>query len=296
MFFKRLIRSQAGMSLVEMGLTMGLMGVAGMGLASLAGNMGAYAVRSEAIVAKTQFTSALNSYLNSSLGCNDLKVARIGGGGYTTDPAPISLTQWNYLGLPDIRGGVDPETGRKLTAFRYFVLETFDAFIPDLAGAPQVSAFVANGVPEQLYQSNVNVRVSITIGKKPYKHLFNVPVLVNSSGVIRFCSDEKAVAETCASLRGSYNLNSGQCDLDQACLIRGTYATLTCNNPPCDTRMGGARGNEFTGGASCPAESNPVLTHSTSWTSTRSCGKKCTATVANSMQWFSCMNCPSGAP
>lgn len=285
MFFKRLLNSQSGMSLAEMAIATGLLGVAALGAASMAGNLGDQAKRAEGLVARTQLTSALNTYLYSTMGCEDLKSAAPGGVFSDSQPTPIELKNWGYQGLASIKGGHD-NNGKKLTQVRYIDIDTLEGQLDPLAGAQAV-----NG----LKKSTLNIRLMLKIGSRDFKHLYAVPVLVEDSGKLVFCSDEKTIAETCASMRGIYNPDTKQCDLAEGCQIRGTYAVLTCSGGQCDSKLGTTERNQYTNGESCPQGSSAVLSHSTSWTHRQNCGKKCTNTVTNNKQWFTCLACPAGA-
>lgn len=292
MSFKNLLKSQAGMSLVEMTLVAGLMATAGLGLLSLADNLGNSSRRAEAIVARTQFISGLNAYLSSHMGCEDIKDSRLGGGALSASSSDIKLTKWNYLGLTTIRGGVDP-SGRKFTPFKYFTLEKLEGYVVPIADAPSVNARkMPENVPEVLVRSMMNIGAIIKMDNRVWKHLFNVPVLVDSSGGIQFCGDEKTLVESCSAIKGIYNPAAKECELDDACQFRDTYTTLTCSQAPCDLKLGGVKLNKYTGQQSCPPGSNAVPTHATTWTSKVSCGKKCTTDVSNNMAWFTCMACP----
>jgi type II secretory pathway pseudopilin PulG len=291
MFFKNLLNSRAGMSLVEMTLVAALVGLGALGVVSLSGNLQKSSKRSEGVVAKTLFTSSLSTYLYSPLGCDDLKVSNGGGAIFSDTPQDIILTKWNYLGVPNIRGGFDGNNN-KYTNFSHFDLDSLKAsYSPVMPGSGKVTSLLADGSKMELDKSMLNIQAVLKVGNRSYTHVYNIPVLT-SSGELKFCSDEMTVAETCAAMKGIYNPTTKECALSEGCLMRDTYITLSCDTPPCDTRLGLAKNNKYTASQSCPADSTAVKTHGTNWTSTISCGKKCTSTINNQMEWFSCMSCP----
>ena len=289
--FKYIIRSQSGFSMAESAIATGLLGVVALGVASMAGSLGDQARRAEGLVARTEFTSSLNTYLGSTLGCEDLKTASNNGAAYSNSAAPIALSKWNYQGLSRIEGGYQ-EKGAPKTRFRFFEMPEFDAFLNPIADSQTVTAAAPGGGTEELYKNILTVRLTLLISGREYKHVYNVPVLQTNGGIVRICSDEKNIAESCAAMKGTYDAINHKCKLADACLLRGTYNVLSCDNPPCDQKFGAPKLNEFTNAATCPANSEAVSTHSSNWSSTRECGKKCTTTVNNSMQWFNCMDCP----
>jgi hypothetical protein len=264
-------------------VVLALVGLAAIGVLSLTGNLSNSSKRAEGVVGKTLFKSSLRTYLHSPLGCEDLKVSNGGGGFFTNTPTDITLTKWNYQGYPSIHGG---------TNLTHFDLELLTAQFEPLNNSAKVTSLLENGSKQDLNKSTIVVRARVTVGKRTYNHIYNVPVLATPAGEIAFCDDEMTVAEACASAKGIYNPVTRACDLSEGCLIRDTYSIITCNYATCDTRLGVAKMNKYTGGQSCPANSTAVQTHGTTWASTASCGKKCTIPINNEMQWFSCMACP----
>lgn len=289
---KSLFNTQSGMSLVEMIMVFGLVAVGGLGVATLSKNMSQSGSMAEGKVARSQFTTALNSYLYSKLGCEDIKVSRPGGA-FTETAQSIELTKWNYLGHTEIKPGYS--NGRANTPFKYFDLVTLEAYLDPQANAVKIPSGTLGGGEEELAKSTLNIHSVIKVGNKSYRYLFNIPVLVNNSGRVRFCSEEKIVAESCAAIKGIYNPDTKECEVDEGCLLRDTYTVLSCSGAggACDTRLGSNKPNKYTGGQSCPAGSSATRTHLETWTKKISCGKKCTSTQNNTMAWYMCLACPS---
>ncbi len=241
-------------------------------------------------MARNQFTTALNSYLATSLGCEDLKIASPGKT-YSSEQVDIILSKWNFKGLTKIQGGVID--GRKLTGMRSITLSGMRASLtsdPSLAKIPSLNSA---GDREDLLKSTLNVFVDIDISDRIYKHIYNVPVLVTSTGEIRFCGDEKNVAESCSAMQGIYDPINLKCKVDGGCKLKGFYTTLECNSPPCGALLGADINNKYTGGKSCPNPAVATLTQTSNWTSSQECGKKCTTEVQNTMKWYNCMVCPT---
>lgn len=279
------------MSLAETAVATGMVGLMALGVASLSGNLSDAAERAEGLVQRTEFTASLNTYIASSLGCEDLK-ASTNGAPFTTTPQPIVFSRWNFMGMGKIQGGFDGSK-RKLTNFKYMTLEEFDGFIKAEANPQQIVSKTALG-EEILNKATLTLRVSLLVAGREYKHLYNVPVLLKTNGELMFCSDERNIAESCSAIKGAYNAVTKKCDLNSGCLIRGSYSVLECNPAGnCNQRFGSAAVNQFTGAQSCPPGSVAEQTHSSSWqTQASTCQKKQVCNIANTMRWFTCMACP----
>lgn len=292
MFFKKNLKSESGMSMVEGALAVGLVGLGALAAASLSGNMSSMVQKSEGIVAASQFASSLGSYLYTAGGCTDLK----GGGTFSEDPKEIVLSNWKYMGIDKFEGGYNPD-GMKKTKTKYFDIEKLEANYESITGAPLVTT-----VDGQHAKTILKVRALLKVGKKPSEFYFNIPVLIHTTNkTVGYCSDEKTLAETCASLQGTYDPAAPfgeQCKLSEGCKIKGSYAVYKCShsNPSqCDkTKFGSIANdtNQYTGAQSCPDGLQPTLTHSTAWSSRVKDGKKRTEMVSNTMEWFSCIKCP----
>ncbi len=288
MFLKKNLFSQLGMSLVEMTIAMALVGAGALGLAQLWDNIATGAKKQDSLIARSQFISALNTYLLTPLACQDMR--SLGTSFPLTPNSPLALrfTRWNYLGAPVIQAG---------TKFKYFNLKEINGYIDNYTGVTPIQALVpgGGGAEENLYKTNLNVVALVEVGQMTMRHTLNVPVFVNSANLLRTCAGENDVAEGCSSQRGVYNSETMTCELEDGCFLQGTYTTLTCS-PSCypkSSRLGAAQVNQYTGGYSCPAGSTAVQTHATTWTHEERTGKKSTMTVRNNKVWFSCMSCPS---
>ncbi len=296
MNFKFLFRNQLGMSMTEGAIAIGLVGMGALAAASLSGNLSKFSSRSEGIVARGQFASALGSYLYTAAGCSELK----GKPNYSTTASPLEINQWNYMGISKFEGGYNGD-GSKKTKTKYFDIHALEAYYEPITGAPQVRAQLG-GTEVDLSKTVLKIRAGLKIGNKTYDYYYNIPVLVNSSGGIGFCSDEKTVAETCASIQGAYDPTepdpAERCKIAEGCRVKGSFARYRCSASlaACDnTRFGDVSStvNKYTAGQSCPVNSVETLTHSTSWTSRSKVSKKDTDTVVNEMWWYTCLECPA---
>lgn len=292
LFFKQKFFSQAGVSMAEMAMATALLGGAALGLTALSGSLGDSTKKAEGTVARGEFTAALNTYLYSVQGCEDLKTAQAGGGTYSTTPAPIALSNWKYQDIPVMQGGYGANL-KPLSALRYITLDQFTAYLDDTTNAPKIVAADTNGASVEMVKTILNVKAKLIVGGRPVEHLFNVPVLINPSGTLKYCSDEKTLAETCAALMGVYtpsNPPDKRCVMGEGCLLKGTYNVIECGGQVCDARYD-SQTNQFTGGKSCPAGSVATQSSTTTWVSNTNT-KKSSSSVTNTVTWYSCLQCP----
>ena len=292
MFFHKIIQNARGMSMTESALAVGLVGVGALAAASLSGNMANSVKKSEAIVASSQFASAFGSYLYTNSGCDGIRSRAT----YSETPEAMTVSNWKYLGIDQFVGGYNAD-GSKKTPTKYFDIETLEAsFEPLTADAPRLKA-IEGGAAADMAKSVLKIRLVLKVGNKPSEYYFNIPVLRNvTTGAVGYCSDEKTIAETCASLQGEYDptLPEGErCKLSEGCKIKGYYQTCYPAGPGCQLFGAETQTNPYTNGASCPSGSVATLTHRAMWGNREPSGKKGTTTVDYTKTWFTCMACPT---
>ncbi len=292
MFFKKIIRSQLGMSMTESAIAIGLVGMGALAAASLSGNMTNSIKKSEGIVASSQFASAFGSYLYTSSGCDTLRLKS----SYSETPESISIENWKYMGIDKFEGGYNAD-GTKKTKTKYFDIEALEAnYEPLPADAPLVKA-LEGGTPVDMAKSILKIRLVLKSGNKPSEYYYNIPVLRNvATGAIGYCSDEKSIAETCASLQGVYDpaLPEGErCKLAEGCKVKGYYQVCTPAGAGCNLFGTETEVNPYTGGASCPAGSVATLTHRATWGNREPSGKKSSTMIDYTKTWYTCLACPT---
>ncbi len=293
----RFLKSQTGMTMTEMVVGGGIAAVAALGAASLLGGMSGGSRDAEMVIEKTQFASNLGVYLNTKFGCTDLQTAVPGT--FTDTDQEMSLTKWKYR-------MISPWEKDKIFSDKYdkdLYLKSFTGkFISLDASLPTVTmSYKPDGggaeVTEQLTKTMLRVRAVVLMNEREYPHEFNIPVMINSAREIKFCGDNKTIAETCGSLGGKFDTDTGECKLKETCQIQGSFVVLTCSpnvnpQPYCDQSRGVNSNNPVTGFQTCPPPSVQVSMGGENWTIQKDCGKKCTIDVNNSLRYVTCMHCP----
>lgn len=277
------------MSMTEMAITMGLVGLGALGAASLSGNMAAGSKKIQGMVAVSNFASAFNAYLYSKPGCAAIK----GLGSLSADEQNLVLNtqpdadnSWNYMGISRFEGGYDGGGKKKTDTMNFDIESLTGTLIKETTPVTDKGAVV-------LTKGMLKLKARLMVGKKPSEYVYNVPVLVNPSNAVVYCSEEKGLVETCAVAQGKYDPDTKTCELDRACKVRDTWNRLSCTGgSPCSPIFGTSKVNQYTGGFSCPSESTESITQTENWVSQRSCGKKCTQNINNTMVWAVCMQCP----
>lgn len=270
------------MSMVELSVALGLVGIAALGVATIISGMGGSSKEAEAMTAKTELASSLGVYLYSRVGCEDLK-----GETYSGSDASIELSKWNYEGITSYKDN---------TKMKHFEMEKLKAHLVLTPDLPVVTMTYADGSTKDLKKTLLKVTASLKMRGRDYAHAFNVPVLVNSENQVEFCGDEKTIAETCTSLRGTFDPATGLCVLKETCMAYGSYTVLSCypefTGVACDNSRGVSQVNPLTGTLGCPGGSTATATGADNWNIQRDCGKKCTADINHTIGYFSCLKCP----
>lgn len=286
----KILKNSLGMSMMEMVVGGAVAGAAALGAASLMGGMSGSTRDAEMVIEKTQFASALGVYLNSNGGCGELTTKL---GALSLDAQDLVLSQWKFRGQ---EWGLKSPPEKKWFSTKYkddLILESLTAKLEIAPSAMQTVSI--NG--EVLKKNLLRVRAVVQMEKRDYPHEYVIPVLLTPSLGLRFCGNDKSMAETCGSLGGTFDETTSECKLKETCQVQGSFTLLSCapyvgNAPYCDTSKGDTTNNPVTGSPTCPGDSKPISTGGEVWTNSRSCGKKCTMDVSNTLGFFTCMHCP----
>lgn len=291
----KILRSNLGFSMVEVSVAMGLLGLASLAVMNLADNVTTSSRRAETILSKSQFASALGTYIQSARACNEMKGTLPA---FNTGKTSIQFQDWKVLGVkenPTTPGGIYP--GKE---FKNFRIKSLTGSM-DLAAA-NLGTVRISGVDYKKAFLNIEMIIETThdlkktvdgtsVGKRDNAYTFNVPVIADNTGKVRFCAEEKNMQEACTTMGGTFS--GGQCVMNKSCKLQGTYRILTCTPHTCSLAEGPTVGNPMAGGAvGCPSGMG-VQTGYKEWPSTAPCsGKKCTPIpVTNRMSWYSCLDC-----
>jgi type II secretory pathway pseudopilin PulG len=287
------VKNQLGMTLIEVTMVLGLLGIAGLGVASLMGNVFKTSKTAEIVTAKNQFASALGTYLYSSTGCRTLENITFA----DTAHHEMAVTGWQYQSHNIIQ---------KDTDMSLFVIKSLTAQMNDTAALPIIKITnPATGTTKDLKKTHVNITLLMMVKEKisnleksHQRHVFKIPVMVDPSNNnnIELCGNNFSASDTCSALKGKLNPATKLCELNETCMTHGSYVTLTCNPQfngiPCDTTKGAPLVNPVTGTLGCPIGTVASATGAETWNVQRSCGKKCTADINHTLGYFTCLKCP----
>lgn len=140
------------------------------------------------------------------------------------------------------------------------------------------------------------------------KHTKIVPVKIQSGRIVS-CEGSNSAESACAATGGSWE--NGKCEPKESCVYKGTFIRWTCqgvrNDSSCGSSfanvlstsqgqviIGGTNGgvmNPRTGAFSCPSGSTKTFTGRDTHQYTLSCGKKCSYTVTQAADFYSCRKC-----
>jgi len=293
----KIFRSNAGFSMVEISVAMGLLGLASLAVMNLTDQVATSTKRAETLLSKSQFASSLGGYMYSASACDELKEMS----GFSQTPKDIVLNDWKVAGYNEGEIMKEIKSGKK---FRNFTLKSLTGVLPDPAGLPIVTINSVNYTKSFLniraeveLKMNAKLQADDPAGKKSYEYFFNVPVLIDPVGIVSFCNEEKTVLETCLAMKGKFN--DGKCDLEKTCNVQGTYAILNCtpSGQSCSTAGGDNTSNPISSGIyglGCPPGVSGIVTGTKTWSHIGTCsGKKCSPpTVTDTLTYYACLQCP----
>ena len=272
--FKLALNSD-GFSLAEVIVAAGLVGVVGLGAMQLVGQINSVSSRSRVLNDTMNFSSSLGRYIYGPKACDEFR-----GKTFTSAYTNITLDEWKYEGKSPIGTG---ETFGALT------LSSLRAKLDTTVGLPKITV---SGV--ELTKTMLLIDIGLTAANKTSNSFYNIPVLADASGIVRYCGEMKDSVEICNSILGVFDTTTGQCKVAEACQIKEAYKLISYipSSYGCSPTYGLTTDNPLTGATNCPTGSVASQTGVQTWNHSVSCGKKCTATIVNTAQWYTCLECP----
>lgn len=117
----------------------------------------------------------------------------------------------------------------------------------------------------------------------------DVPVYVRN-GIIETCQINMTRVDVCNTIGAGIDPNNtSRCLPQEQCFVKGSYFISKCE--PEYNGCVKSVANPITGGLNCPERSTATSTGMYSQTYNVSCGKKCSYTVKNTIEYFMCMQC-----
>jgi hypothetical protein len=282
--FRRL-NNESGLSMLEMLVGAALVGGLALGAASLTDTMGGGKKSAETLAARSQFASDLGVYLYSTKGCQEIKVNPTS----TEESKEFVISNWSHHGETRF------SSGRQL---KYFTIEKLTSRIAPTDKLPSIRVTFADGTQKFYKKTLLTITATLKVKPQEFRHLYNIPVLVDSENKIDFCGDDRTLTEACSALDGVINPTTGKCDLKDTCEFGGSFVTLNCApnfvGVGCDTsRLPSADQlvNPVTGIQGCGPQFRAVATGADTWSTQRNCGKKCTADINHTQAYYSCLKC-----
>lgn len=292
------------MNMLELGMALGLAGVAAVGVASLMGSMSGSTKDAEMVIEKTKFASSLGVFLNSNGGCKALQGSVPPGTESEYQLVPYTdeagrPKEFDFEGFKGIRSD---------TPLRYNTVRSLRAQMVEVPGIAPINLddgkilkkaviTVKLVVTKKSGELNPAQRFAAEAKFPQSKYEYSIPVMMDqASRAIQFCGDGTSLAEACSALKGEFSVADGQCKLPKTCESFGSYAIINCApkfaSVSCnDTSRGTPFPNPVTGAYSCPLGSSAISTGGQSWFRNIDCGKKCQARVNFSIGYFSCLKC-----
>lgn len=286
--------NQRGFSLVEIMVSMGLLGILGLAAVTLTDKFGR---QQSDIVGKdeyNEFMNSLASWLPSEVGCNAFLVGKdfpLNGetnfeiDGYKGYAASEAITQ-----SPVIKPG-------------YLItkkLRVESVILRDKKITPAVTQIDNQKYRKVVAQIEIKTHLISGAGAdtkeqmKLRSRFIEIPVfLAMGNTQIKRCSGEMSFSDVCSAVGSVFDPVTGTCKPMVNCEFKGTYATLTCNPSQygCVNALSQPMNNQFTNDQSCPDGSTASQTGVFDYTHQVDCGKKCTLTVEDKIKYFICVRC-----
>lgn len=156
-------------------------------------------------------------------------------------------------------------------------------------------------VPQVVRSGNINYQSDIAVVRIGFEQSsgdqtkilqdaqIEVPVLTTVGGLIQMCRVGLNEQDVCAMIGANYNVGTGECIPVTQCQISGSYVVSTCTPAYAGCSTGIV--NPVTGSHSCGGGLVASKTGESVSTFNVSCGKKCTQTITNRLEYFLCTRC-----
>lgn len=119
--------------------------------------------------------------------------------------------------------------------------------------------------------------------------LIEVPVYLQGN-TIQTCQISMTRTDVCNTMGAGIDpSNTSQCLPQEQCFVKGSFFVSNCSPPYAGCNPGSV--NPITGAQSCPPKSTQTTTGMYTQTYEVSCGKKCSQTIVNTLEFFMCMQC-----
>ncbi|MBX3041270.1 MAG: prepilin-type N-terminal cleavage/methylation domain-containing protein [Bdellovibrionaceae bacterium] len=285
----RSIRNSRGITLVELIVSLGVMSLVSVGVASaIYGLMTSQKGIMNRIDAG-EFTGALARSMTEKMSCSSY----LNGTPTPADWTPLTIP--NYRGYGGSGGALGPGTVLGGTAANptMWVQNMQWRMKP---GIP-AETVVVDGEPKartiMQVRIELNTREAGRVSPLPAREVEFV-VLRNAANQVSDCEGTPSMEDACKALGTTYDPATASClPGKEECIMRGTYINSYCNSTPCQaTSKSPPRTNEYTGNYTCPSGSNPVTTFDYTWTSNEQVGKKSFRQVQNTIKAYICLQCP----
>lgn len=302
--FNQFLKSQSGMSLVEIAIGLGLAGGAALGVASLMGQVGKSGGDSNFVVERTQFASSLGVYLFSPTGCQTLKTSLVSASDFSETEENLVIRGWNFGGIKEF-----PSTDEN-QKLKYLDIVKLTAQLEPMppGSISKVTIPVDGGGEKELGKRILVIRAGLQKYSKSrndpnqqntnpvYPYEYRLPVLVDNDGKLEKCGDTQSLAEVCRGVGGNFNSSEQRCLLPETCSVHGSYIQFSCSYHTCNVPHPGGilpSPNPITNAYSCPQGSVATITGGDQWQTRVQCGRKCEQTVNYSLGFFTCLKCPT---
>lgn len=292
-------KNTSGFTLTELLISLAIAVTISLGIAGVLYNFHVFEKR---VINKTElqaFTQGMQTYLNSTNGCNSALIGKT----LSTSPTEITLNGYTgFAGVASLAQGTLITPQLKITSLTLVEKNS--------AGSGEGVMRTGGTLRRKAGLISLNVDNSVAnFQARELQKQFQVAVLVDSMNTIQNCMILKDIAGACGLLGGAFEPGTRSCTPKETCQFYGRYITSNCGTSnasypatmgtyPCigaATLAGQSPTNEFTSTLSCPVGSSSFLMGETSQSNVFSvtCGKKCSFSVTQTYveNYYMCLRC-----
>jgi hypothetical protein len=292
----KILKSNQGISLVEVLMAVGVLGIGVLALVNLTQNTAKDTRSVDLNGVKAQYFNSFKEFINSRVGCEGL-VGKTFNNNYsniTFDSTKLpKIVREKYFEIKSIQAKrlVSTETivdSNTLNSSLEVKL-TLDVFKNSKKNTSSLSGTGGSGGSSGAGAgSGAGSGVASVSGQESY--YFIIPTLVNTAGEILNCDVERTQDLACRAVGGKLD-DSGKCSVEASCKLRGSFVIAT---GALSTHQ---KLNPVNSSYSCPTGSDQIQTGSMDFKEQDPPGSKKGSSgtlVYGSASFFTCIECPPG--
>lgn len=289
-----LLKQNAGFSLIEIIVAMGIMSVVAGLFATSVVQLQKSQVSFEDKNSSFAFISALTgSLLGDQQTCTNL----LKGQRLSTTPTEFTISNFSGLGSQDVElkkstlvaGHNDASAKVRINSLTIHQKPNVEATKINAQGLDYERKIAVITVGTEIREAGGKTEQGRSNYVAEAPRTLEVPVYTRGN-TIESCQINMTRTDVCNTIGAGVDpTNTSRCLPQEQCFVKGSFFISTCT-PSYAGCMPSSR-NPVTGSTTCPEKSTRTSTGLYTQTFTVSCGKKCSYNVVNTIEFYMCMQC-----